>query len=187
MVYDAVHNVIADALGDLDPSFALEDFTAKDVTSTGVESVISRVMGALNTPAFLVDRRVVVCATRSLLLSDEVGLLLDWMNEPTLATTLVLAVVGTKANKLVKADPVVEVNVGSRTAERVSFVTEKMAEYGVSVDRNICRPSPTRWATTSRASTPWRAPCSRSTARRRSTSVTSSPISATPVTCPSGT
>ena len=35
MVYDAVHNVIAEALGELDPSFALQDFTAKDVTTSG--------------------------------------------------------------------------------------------------------------------------------------------------------
>ncbi|MGD0055671.1 MAG: hypothetical protein ABSC34_09600, partial [Acidimicrobiales bacterium] len=73
MVYDAVHNVITDQLGDLDPSFALEDFTAKDVTVTGVESVVSRVMGALNTPAFLVDRRVVVVRDAQLFLADEVA------------------------------------------------------------------------------------------------------------------
>jgi len=29
MVYDAVRNVVAGALGALDPSFALEDFTAR--------------------------------------------------------------------------------------------------------------------------------------------------------------
>ncbi len=44
MVYDAVHNVIAGALGDLAPSFALQDFTAKDVTTAGGESVAPRVL-----------------------------------------------------------------------------------------------------------------------------------------------
>ena len=140
MVYDAVHNVIAEAVGDLDPSFALEDFTAKDVTNAGVESVISRVMGALNTPAFLVDRRVVVVRDAQLFLADEVDQLLDWIGSPTPLTTLVLAVVGTKSNKLVKAaSDVIEVNVGSRSAERISFVIEKMAEYRVSVDRVACQ------------------------------------------------
>lgn len=140
MVYDAVHNVIAEAVGDLDPSFALEDFTAKDVTNAGVESVISRVMGALNTPAFLVDRRVVVVRDAQLFLADEVDQLLDWIGSPTPFTTLVLAVVGTKSNKLVKAaSDVIEVNVGSRSAERISFVIEKMAEYRVSVDRVVCQ------------------------------------------------
>ena len=140
MVYDAVHNVIAEAVGDLDPSFALEDFTAKDVTNAGVESVISRVMGALNTPALLVDRRVVVVRDAQLFLADEVDQLLDWIGSPTPLTTLVLAVVGTKSNKLVKAaSDVIEVNVGSRSAERISFVIEKMAEYRVSVDRVACQ------------------------------------------------
>jgi len=140
MVYDAMHNVIGDAVGELDPTFALEDFTAKDVTAVGIESVISRVMGALNTPAFLVDRRVVVVRDAQLLLADEVDQLLAWMGSPTPATTLVLAVVGAKSNKLVKAaNEVVEVNVGSRAAERVLFVIEKMAEYRVSVDRNVCQ------------------------------------------------
>jgi DNA polymerase III subunit delta len=140
MVYDAVHNVIAEALGDLDPSFALEDFTAKDVATSGVETIISRVMGALNTPAFLVERRVVVVRDAQLFLADEVDQLLEWISSPTASTTLVLAVVGTKANKLVKAAvQVVEVNVGSRAAERISFVIDKMEEYRVSVDRTTCQ------------------------------------------------
>ena len=140
MVYDSLHNVIGEAVGDLDPSFALEDFTAKDVTAAGLESVISRVMGALNTPAFLVERRVVVVRDAQLFLADEVDQLLDWIGSPTPSTTLVLAVVGAKSNKLVKAaSDVVEVNVGSRSVERVSFVVDKMAEYRVSVDRHVCQ------------------------------------------------
>jgi DNA polymerase-3 subunit delta len=140
MVYDSLHNVIGEAVGDLDPSFALEDFTAKDVTAVGLESVISRVMGALNTPAFLVERRVVVVRDAQLFLADEVDQLLDWIGSPTPSTTLVLAVVGAKSNKLVKAaSDVVEVNVGSRSVERVSFVVDKMAEYRVSVDRHVCQ------------------------------------------------
>ena len=140
MVYDAVHNVISEALGDLDPSFALEDFIAKDVAAAGVETIISRVMGALNTPAFLVERRVVVVRDAQLLLSDEVEQLIDWIDAPTPSTTLVLAVVGTKSNKLVKASAqVVEVNVGSRAAERVTFVIDKMQEYGVTIDRATCQ------------------------------------------------
>ncbi len=41
MVYDAVHNVIEKALGERDPSFALQDFTVKDVTAGGDSSVLS--------------------------------------------------------------------------------------------------------------------------------------------------
>jgi len=135
MVYDAVHNVVANALGDLDPSFALQDFTVRDATSSATESVIARVIEALNTPAFLADRRVVVVRDAQLLVAEEAGWLIGWMADPAPATILVLCLVGTKSNKLVKAaHDVVEVNVGSRVADRVSFVETKLSEYRVSID-----------------------------------------------------
>jgi DNA polymerase III delta subunit len=135
MVYDAVHNVINLALDELDPSFALQDFTAKDVTTSGAESVTPRVLEALNTPPFLVDRRVVVVRDAQSLVADEVTALLEWISDPAPAIVLVLAVVGTKTHKLVKAaGEVVEVNVGSRSGERVSFVESKLAEYRVITD-----------------------------------------------------
>ena len=137
MVYDALHNVIAEALGELDPSFALQDFTAKDVTSSGGEPVTPLVMEALNTPPFLVQRRVVVVRDAQSLLADEVASVLAWMSDPAPDVVLVLAVVGTKASKLVKgASSVVEVNVGSRTADRVTFVEAKLAEYRVTIDHD---------------------------------------------------
>lgn len=140
MVYDAVHNAVAKALGDLDPSFALEDFTAKDVTLTAGESTLPRIMEALNTPPFLVERRVVVVRDAQLLVADEVAELLQWMSHPAQGTTLIVAVVGTKSNKLVKAaDEVLEVNVGSRTADRVAFVKSKMDEYGVTIDHTTAQ------------------------------------------------
>jgi DNA polymerase III subunit delta len=135
MVYDAVHNAVAKALGDLDPSFALQDFTAKDVTLTSGESTLPRIMEALNTPPFLVERRVVVVRDAQLLIADEVAELLHWMSHPAPGTTLIVAVVGAKSNKLMKAaDEVLEVNVGSRIADRVAFVKSKMDEYGVTID-----------------------------------------------------
>ena len=139
MVYDALHNVVGLALGDLDPSVALEDFTVKDVTSSG-EPVAPRVLEALNTPPFLVPRRVVVVRDAQALVADEVSALLEWMRSPAPSVVLVLAVVGTKAHKLVKgANEVVEVNVGSRPVERVSFVTSKLAEYRVTIDHGTAQ------------------------------------------------
>ena len=136
MVYDAVHNVVTNALGDLDPNFALQDFTAKDVTSAAGDSVISRVIEALNTPPFLVERRVVVVRDAQLLLADEVATLSSWMKSPAPATVLIVAVVGAKSHKLVKAaGEVIDVNVGSRPADRVAFVETKLSEYRVNVDR----------------------------------------------------
>jgi DNA polymerase-3 subunit delta len=140
MVYDAVHNAVAKALGELDPSFALQDFTAKDVTLTSGESTMPRIMEALNTPPFLVERRVVVVRDAQLLVADEVADLLQWMERPAPGTTLIIAVVGAKSNKLVKAaDEVLEVNVGSRTVDRVAFVKSKMDEYGVTIDQSTAQ------------------------------------------------
>jgi DNA polymerase-3 subunit delta len=135
MVYDAVHNVVAGALGDLDPSFALQDFTAKDVTQGSGEPTLPRVMEALNTPPLLVERRVVVVRDAHLLVAEEVVQLTEWMSSPAPQTVLIVAVVGTKAHRLVKAaSEVVEVNVGSRVSDRVAFVMSKMDEYGVVID-----------------------------------------------------
>ncbi|MFI5035439.1 MAG: DNA polymerase III subunit delta [Acidimicrobiales bacterium] len=134
MVYDAVHNAVTEALGDLDPSVALEDFTAKDVTGGG-ESVAPRVLEALNTPPLLVDRRVVVVRDAQLLTTDEATSLLAWMGSPGPATTLVVAVVGAKSHRLVKAaGDVREVNVGSGARVRADFVGEKFRQYHVSAE-----------------------------------------------------
>jgi len=131
MVADALHNVIVAALGDLDPSFALEDFSMSDNT----EGLVARVVGALNTPPFLVDRRVVVVRDAQQLSAEDASALLAWMSEPSPATVLVLGVVGAKNHRLVKAShDVIEVNVGSRAADHVAFVREKMAEYRVTID-----------------------------------------------------
>jgi len=137
MVYDALRNVVAAALGDFDPSFALEDFTVKDVASSSNESVVARVLEALNTPPFLVERRVVVVRDAQSLLADEVGQLVAWQANPAPGIVLVLGVVGTKANKLVKASgEVVEVNVSSRTQDRVAYVESKFREYQVTIDHD---------------------------------------------------
>ena len=191
MVYDAVHNVIADALGDLDPSFALQDFTAKDVTSAGGESVAPRVLEALNTPPFLVERRVVVVRDAQSLSPTRSPTLLDVDGRARARRSRwCWRSWAPRANKLVKAaGEVVEVNVGSRTADRVTFVEAKLAEY--SRDASITR---RRLKLTDQAGR-------RRGARRRTGAdppvdlrngaaqlrATSSRTSATPATCPSGT
>ena len=137
MVYDAVHNVVIDELGGLDPSLALHDFTVRDLTAAGGDEVMTRVMEALETPPFLVERRVVVLRDAQHLLAADAGLVAQWMSEPSAGTTLIVALVATKSHRLAKvAARVVEVNVGSRVADRVAFVAAKMAEYGVVVDRS---------------------------------------------------
>ena len=135
MVYDALRNAVAAALGVLDPSVALEDFVAKEVSASR-GSVVSSVLEALNTPPFLVERRVVVVRDAQLLLADESAMLIEWMKAPAPAVVLILAVVGAKSNRLVKAaSEVIEVNVGSRAPERASFIESTLERYRVSVDR----------------------------------------------------
>lgn len=140
MVSDALRTAIAGALGERDPSVALQDFTVKDVANSSGESVVSRILEALNTPAFLVDRRVVVVRDAQLMVADEVATLLGWMADPAPATVLVVGVVGAKSNKLVKAAAsVIDVNVGSRSQDRIAFVVSKMAERRVTVDRTTAQ------------------------------------------------
>jgi len=140
MVYDALRNVVATALGDLDPASALEDFTVRDVAASSSDSVLARVLEALNTPPFLTERRVVVVRDAQSLLSDEASEVVKWLASPAPGVVLVLGVVGTKANKLVKAaGDVVEVNVGARAPDRVAYVKEKLADYGVQVDHAVAQ------------------------------------------------
>ena len=65
LVYDALHNLITETLGDLEPAFALQDFTAKDAGSLSDAPVLPQILEALNTPPFLVSRRVVLRRARS--------------------------------------------------------------------------------------------------------------------------
>jgi len=83
---------------------------------------------------------VVVVRDAQLLVAEEVAQLTEWMSAPAPGTVLIVAVVGTKAHRLVKAaSEVVEVNVGSRVSDRVAFVMSKMDEYGVVIDHGTAQ------------------------------------------------
>lgn len=134
MVYDALRHVVTAALGGLDPSVALQDFTVKDVTTAG-GSVLAAVLEALYTPPFLVERRVVVVRDAQGLSGEETAALAAWMREPAPGVVVVVAVVGAKSHKLVgAADEVRDVNVGYGAKSRASFVNETLARYRVVAD-----------------------------------------------------
>ncbi len=138
MVYDAVRVAVAGELGELDATAALEDFTVRDA-STG-ESLAGRLLDALYTPALLVARRVVVVRDAQHLTADEVSSVIAWMGDPIPSTVLILAVVGAKSNKLVKAaQAVIDVNVSSKPVDRVSFTVAKFVEHGVGVDAALAK------------------------------------------------
>ena len=135
LVYDALHQRIDEALNGLDPSIALQDFTAKDAAATSATPVISQILEALQTPPFLVDRRVVVVRDAQHLNADETNELLEWMKNPTPGVLLRLGVVGSKANKLAKAaDEVISLDLGYGKDEKPNFVRATFANYNVTVD-----------------------------------------------------
>ncbi len=139
IVNDALHNVIAQQLGDVDPAIGLEDFTVKDVTARDdAASVTQRVLEALNTPPFLVERRVVVLRDAHGLNASDIEPLLAWQKNPMADVCFVVSVVGSKTNKLVKAaEEVIDVAVGSRPKDRLAFVTERFDEYGIKTSAGV--------------------------------------------------
>ena len=134
IVNDAVHAVITELLDGIDPSMALEDLTARDGASDDdTASATQRVLDALNTPPFLVDRRVIVLRDVHTLRDEDADLLLAWAASPTPGVTLIVSQVGAKSKgRLVKsADRVVDVAVGSRPKDRLAFVAAKLEFYKV--------------------------------------------------------
>ncbi len=135
MVADATRRVIAEQLGELDASLAVEDFTVRDAAAS--DPIVPRVLDALSTPPLLVARRVVVVRDAQHLTADETSGLLAWIGTPTTDTTLVLALVGPRTHRLVKAaDEVHDVRVGSRQADRIAYLDTVVAQYGLKIDRS---------------------------------------------------
>lgn len=135
LVYEALRTRVDESVGDLDPGLALQEFIAKDAAASSSESLTSRLFEALNTPPFLIPQRVVVVRDAQLLVADEVGALISWMEAPMPGVTLIVAVVGAKSNRLVKAaEEVIETAVGTRDLDRVAFLRETFAQYRVTTD-----------------------------------------------------
>lgn len=135
IVNDAVLVLINELLRGLDPSIALEDYSLKAPTGDEEESrsVALRVLEALNTPPFLVERRVVVLRDVQGLGAEFVDGFVDWAASPTPGINFVVTQVGGRGtNRLVKAaDRVLDVAVGSRPKDRLEFVTERFEAQGV--------------------------------------------------------
>jgi len=139
VVNDALRKEISEALGDLDPALVVEDIVVRDATIDTDAGVAGRLLDALNTPPFLVPRRVVVVRNAQALAASDVQSVLDWCAAPTPGIELIVGVVGAKSNKLVKAaSRVVDVAVGPRPKERQEYVAETFASYGLSVTASLC-------------------------------------------------
>jgi DNA polymerase-3 subunit delta len=134
VVNDAVHDLVVELLGGLDPAIALEDFVVgSDGGDDATSSVISRVLDALNTPPFLVERRLVVLREVGSLGADDTEHLVAWSQSPTPGVTLVAASSGGRGGaKLLKAaSRTVDVKVGSRPQDRQAFVLDRFSVHHV--------------------------------------------------------
>ncbi len=133
IVNDTVHEVIDELLDGHDPSMALEDFLLKekDAEEDELAPVISRVLDALHTPPFLIDRRVVVLRGAQGLSSDDAKSLAAWADAPIEGTTLVLATVSDKAKPALSAmaTRVISTSVGSQPKLRAAFVAERFEAH----------------------------------------------------------
>jgi DNA polymerase III subunit delta len=133
MVNDAVHAEIATLLGPVDPSLALVDLSASQAVAEDAPSVTQRALEALNTPPFLVDRRVVVVRDAQALGASDQAALLAWAQDPLGGITLVATVVGGRSASAWQnvGGRVVDVAVGTRQKDRVEFVQASFEHYGV--------------------------------------------------------
>ena len=129
-----VQDVITEALGGADPSTAVEEH------GYGAEEVdVGAVVDALQTPPFIVERRVVVVREAGRIASAEAGRLVDCLSDPLSGVTLVLvAGGGVVPAALVKAvqavGTVVEAGVGRGVKARGQWLDAQLRSAPVRLD-----------------------------------------------------
>jgi DNA polymerase-3 subunit delta len=142
VVNDAVLQLIGELLNGIDPAIALEDFTVTaDVAEDDESTVISRVLDALNTPPFLVERRLVVLREVGLLGSADTANLVAWAQSPTPGVWLIAATSGGRggAELLKCAGQVKDVKVGSRAQDRQGFVLERFSAHEIKTSGSVAQ------------------------------------------------
>lgn len=100
---DALHRLLADLLGDDDPSLALEEFTvagratgsdAADEADDTRPPVLAAALSAASTPPFGTSRRVIVLREIGALVTADAEALARWLADPLESTVLVLVAGG---------------------------------------------------------------------------------------------
>lgn len=135
IVNDETRSLVAELLEGNDPGMSLEEFTVNDdaISADERETFLQRVVNALNTPPFIVDRRVVVVRNAYALTKAATAVFESWMNSPTPGVTLLLSGTASKAPALTKlADRVVDVSVGYNKEE--AYLRGKFKEYHLSAE-----------------------------------------------------
>lgn len=153
MVNDAVHNAIAEVLGDLDATMALEDFTVTETAVDDERPILTAILAALNTPPFLLPRRVIAVRNAQWLPSSDVAAIAAWAQTPTAGIDLIVGRVGAKraATRSSKAkndgegarsleevaDRVIDTTVAARAPARLAYVTSTFAQHKVTADARL--------------------------------------------------
>ena len=136
MVNDELQLVIARELGDLDPSFALEDFTLMSSPVEERDALISVAITALNSPPFLTPKRVVVLREAQHLSSNSVAAIRSWAENPVDGVVLIAGVVGAKKGTIADiAEEVIGFEVGNSSKNHVDYITSRLRLHGVKLDR----------------------------------------------------
>jgi DNA polymerase III subunit delta len=134
LVRDAVRRVIDDAVGDGDRSLLVDEFS-------GEEYECGAVVDAARTPPFLTDRRIVVARDLHRFKADELTPLVAYLGDPLDTTQLVLvweqgAVPKGLLDAFKKAGGVqVDTSPGRSARDQRSWLTERIAESGVQLDK----------------------------------------------------
>jgi DNA polymerase-3 subunit delta len=129
LVGDAVRTLVAQLAGE-DPGFAVEDLSGEDTD-------VGPVVDACSTPPFLADRRVVVVRDIGRFKAEEVAPLVDYLADPLLTTTLVVAAGGGQTptrllNAIKKVGHVVDAVPDQRA--RKAWMTDRIREASVKLD-----------------------------------------------------
>jgi DNA polymerase III subunit delta len=135
LVAQAVHQVVETLVEGLDPATCVEE-----LGPTGVDDLdVTRLVDAMTTPPFLVDRRVIVVRDAGRLSAADATQLADVLASPVAGVTVVFAAGGgTVPPALQKAvaasGEVLDASVGASLRDRRSFVASRAKASSVRLD-----------------------------------------------------
>jgi len=135
LVAQAAHRVVDELLEGRDPSVCVEELGA----SGADDFDLARLVDAMTTPPFLVDRRVVVVRDAGRLTSTDAERLVGLLAEPVEGVSVVfVAGAGTVPTALQRAvgaaGEVVDASVGASVKDRSAFITARVRDSDVKLD-----------------------------------------------------
>ncbi len=136
LVAQAAHDVIGSLLADLDPSTCVEELGGPSVDDFD----LGRLVDALTTPPFLVDRRIVVVREAGRLSQADAERLGPLLDDPVEGVTAVFVAGGGSQvpqalqRKVAAVGEVVDTSVGNSAKDRRAFVTARVRKGEVRLD-----------------------------------------------------